>query len=310
MVEILELPIQSKMKDKFIQFLEFTKSKQDDWNFEGIISSVELKEPNHKYVGVSDSCNVCLHGLKSIVIFRNKNTNEYKGLGTICGANLIAIQKYEGDIDKLNYDRMVKLEKKTIIKRMLEHQAKMGKIILESKYYEEMNWLYELIEEAKIRYEDYFLGHYHNDSTFSSIYRNNLDFYISIYNQVERKGKLSTKQIDAIRKNMNKQSIEERFTKLDNILKETWIKVAKKRIMEIHHGIIQNLITPFKHKLNSWQRDVISDLNNWYINNGYYSEKQMGLILKIASQVEEKYVEYIEQEKERWEEQLEKIGAV
>lgn len=303
MVEIDEIPIQAKMKDKFMKFFEFTNTDQGDWSIEGIISSEELKVHDNQYHGVSDSCSVCLHGLMQIVVFKNKKTHEMKGFGIVCGSNLIAMQKYDGDLNKLNYDRIVKLERKTITKRMLEFQAESGRIVLETQYFEEITWLYEFVEEVKIRYEeDYFNN---TDPKFNNVF-STIRFFMSIYNQLQRKGKLSEKQIQSIRKDMgNEDAI---FDRIDAELKNLWLKIAKDSKISTYHSIIMELNKPYKHNLNQWQRKVVIDLYDWYQKNHYYSPKQMGLIYKIASQVDQVFVDNIDEKVEMWDDFLQEKG--
>jgi len=131
MVEINELPIAGKIKEKFITYLK-----------EHPIDSIHLGDFQKLKGG--DDCNVCGHALK----WAFYDDLDKTAIGICCGVNIIALQKCKGNFDKLNFDRIVKLEKKTIIKRQKEWEKKQVALKLEIKYNEEFKFCIKVVELA------------------------------------------------------------------------------------------------------------------------------------------------------------------
>lgn len=127
MVKITEIPITSKMKDKFEIFLK-----------KNPLGSIVFGDFGKWENG--GNCAVCGHRL--IWSFRNGMTD----IGICCATNLFALEKCEGNYDKLNFERIVKLEKKTIIKRQIEWKKKQIAQELEIKYNDEFKFCSEVVD--------------------------------------------------------------------------------------------------------------------------------------------------------------------
>lgn len=131
MVDITEIPLTGKMKEKFVEF--FSEHK---------LESISLGDFG-KWQG-GGTCAVCGHGLS----WAFRNNLEHRDIGICCATNILALQKCKGDYDKLNFDRIVKLEKKTIIKRQKEWEKKQEAIKLEIKYNDEFKFCTSVMNMA------------------------------------------------------------------------------------------------------------------------------------------------------------------
>lgn len=130
-VEINELPIKGKIKEKFLTYL---KVNPIDLIHLGSFTKLEG----------GGECDVCGHSLKWAFYDEfNKSA-----IGICCGINIIALQKCKGNFDKLNFDRIVALEKKTIIKKQKEWEKKQIALKLEIKYNDEFKFCIKVVELA------------------------------------------------------------------------------------------------------------------------------------------------------------------
>jgi len=117
MPKLLDLPIAGQIKRDFENFFDKTNSNIQDWEFDQVTKFSIMDIEMGKLKDVSDNCYICDHVIKNICVFRlKKDYSETKGLGVCCASNLMAMQQY-GSIENLNFERQVKLEKKTLLKK-------------------------------------------------------------------------------------------------------------------------------------------------------------------------------------------------
>jgi hypothetical protein len=279
MVKITELPISKKMQEQFEQFYKITST--ETFTFKEITSATILKVSPSMYPGVNPMCSVCGHGLETVLVFQSDQTGRLYGLGSVCGCNLIAMQK--DGIDQLNFNRTVALEKKTIMKRMLEFQAEQNKIKLEVEHTDAIYWLYQLVEESKIRLEEVYEGFFYHWADHVRFFKKHLEFYHSLYIQVTKKGTLSDKQINALKKSIH-IPVEEKLDKMERaweVAREQWEQDRK----------VQSAVCDMDSLLMHWERntygskqwdiDFIKNVREYYDKHKTLSDKQIAVIKKI-----------------------------
>lgn len=136
MVDIRDLPIDGKIKEKFVLYLE-----------KNPLNTLHLGD-FAKWEG-GGTCAICGHSLSWS--FRDMSPLGNRDIGICCGCNVLALQQCKGDFDALNFQRKLALEKRTIAKRQREFEKQQKAIELEIKYNDEFKFCTEL---TKRFYED------------------------------------------------------------------------------------------------------------------------------------------------------------
>ena len=289
------MPITNNMRERF-EFFDFTVGIDNNLKFEKMSNAKALTDVNgeDKDYGVKPVCHVCGKGLMNVVIYSYKegNTMEYYALGVVCASNIECIKEIDGmvNIDKMNYDRQVKLKKKTMIKRMLEFEAERGRIILESQYHDEMIYLHDLVGAYTEMLHNRYLPSWDHDFTLREILgtigqtraiyhviEDETNFFHSLYNAVNRKGKLSEKQMTALQKAMW-TSVEDRIGRLEQKLDYEDEKEWKSEVQRGHFSLVINLLSPYKYRLSQKDRKFLESVKEWKDSGKYYSDKQMSVI--------------------------------
>lgn len=259
MPKLLELPLSGKIRKDFESFFSATNSTAENWDLHDNYNPLEPK---------SKSCFICGHGIKNPVGFRNMETDQRVDIGVVCASNLLSLgMYYKGNIDKLNFDRQVRLEKKTIMKRLAERIAEQEMEQIKIKHGDIVDYL----EKFKNAIIDEFvpdrikkdideihimeLPRYCNWT--NNFFHYNIEFFFSIYDSIKH-GKLTDNQLRAMKKCIE-IPIEER---LDKIRREMAV-ITEKRKMETDSAEAIRLIDCFLEERPSYGGYVYQ---NWFVN--------------------------------------------
>lgn len=293
MVNIREIPITGKMREDFEKFFK-VNGEPEQFELSEVTTAKLLKAMPIK--GIRPNCSVCGHGLIIVPVFENKKSDKKFAVGQVCASNLRAIGKLKGDIDELNFKKMVKLERKTITKRMLEFEAEQNKISLEIIHNMEVTWLYELVNAMNEGIDgDFWTTYHHGGGSFGDRIRQDFKydviFFKSINSQIMRSGKLSDKQMVVLQKAMKRESdidkrIQDINTKFDRICEE-----AKRRAY--HDWFYGSILTMLKkYGLDNKDKTFLESLKQFYREKGYYTDKQITAIKFIWGRYYDTELEY------------------
>ena len=282
MVKITELPITGKMLEDFQKFFRLHEGP-GGWDY------MEMITYNPESPGdVPPICSVCGHGLKYIFVY-SKDGNRH-GFGVVCASNLEALQKK--DIDKLNYDRTVKLQRKTILKRMIEHQTAQNKLNLEVQHYDKVHYIVDIYNRLLDEYGEYTVSSWMvNSYSNSHPFKRYMEFFVSLYYSYER-GKLSEKQLSALGRSINKMTVDERMNAFAIAYDEEMDRQSKKNRQSRHYYIVYDMID--KWGLNDWERKFLKSVKEWFEAGKNYSEKQMETIRNVHDKHHETTCEQME----------------
>jgi hypothetical protein len=294
MVDITELPLTGKMKEKFNIFFQEIKQlgiPLDKIDFDGY----EYRKD------VSSNCDICGHAIKQRLKFKSQTKHPQKWeLGVCCASNLRAIQGVKGDIDKLNFDRKVVLEKKTILKRMREFEEEQSKIQLEIQKKDVLDFLNDFHKKLVKLCPHKFgvrregdeppsdLSSDHNNQGILA--RDTQGFLLSIRLSTKR-GQLTDNQEKAVRKYMERG--------LDNVFEEVKTKVREKeRKDDLHRKSLKVVYTYIEECLGTRSREgqwfpkvwkgyqeFLQSIRTQFREKGFLSEKQIKAVEKIHDKV-------------------------
>lgn len=285
MVGLRELPISGEIKRDFEGFLAKTGSIFSDWELTEVEENIPGIPTARVGKPLSSSCEVCGHGIKHVCIFERKTGSEAH-LGVVCASNLIAINKY-GSLDKLNFARKVKLEKKTILKKLLEFQAQQEKLKIEVKYFEEVKWLNELFAKVLEKYPNLY-GIAEGGYKFSSAFYKHLQFFQSVKVAFER-GKMTDNMALAVRKSMREKSIDQRVKELEDYVnylieqavKQEKIDQASHKLRCLYKVSYTGGGIWFNYSMWEGHRSFLASVIKQYDEKRFLSDKQIEVINKI-----------------------------
>lgn len=276
MVSIKELPITGAMKEHFERFLNIHPI--GDITFNEVVVFVKDDDGFIHPTDPDPQCSVCGHALKYGFVYRDPDGSRL-ALGTVCASNYEGVVKW-GSIEETNFHKIVRLEKKTMMKRLLEAQAEQGKIILETKYHNEITWLYSLIMTSQEEVPELWAWHFelmHMDSDRQRIWDEELKFFWSLYGQIERRGKLSEQQIIALNKAMQ-HTVDDRITRMQVKLDAVYERWRYGQRLRFHTGLISRLE---RDRKTAGVSAFLLSLKDQAKQKDYLTDKQLAAIRKI-----------------------------
>ncbi len=106
--------------------------------------------------------------------------------------------------------------------------------------------------------------------------------------EIQRKGKLSDKQISALNKNMKRYTVDERIKNLTDKMVVFDEVEKQKRIHFAHDSLVFNMVGNnnwnSKMRLSQKDREFLENVRDWSRGNGRnYTEKQRSAIRRIWS---------------------------
>ncbi len=285
MVSIREIPISGNIANDFNRFFQVLNDLE--------VPLKSLKLDGYKYrVDDSSSCAICGHAIKQRYLIKGDKGQKWE-LGIVCASNLLAIQNVDGNIDKLNYDRKVALEKKTILKRMKEFEEEQAKIQLEIQkgdIFDFLNSIHSRLVELKPRAFGVFKDEKPEDyPSYCSVLEQKARFFLSVRISMLR-GQLTKNQETAIRKQMElgvdsiiskiKSKIEAKERKDD--LRRRAMKIVYTYIEECMGTTSQGQWYP---KVWKGYHEFLQSIRNQFREKGFLSEKQMNAVEKIHDKI-------------------------
>ncbi|MFC1755459.1 hypothetical protein ACFL96_19060 [Thermoproteota archaeon] len=258
MVTITQIPISGKMREQFEVFLKGTQIT--DWSFSECVHFKVAQASPSFYPDAQPICDVCGHPIRRICLFDKKGESYRKSLGICCATNLLAMIEYKGDTDKLNYDRTVELQKKTMMKRFIEADKARKAIELETKYHTEFKYCTDVVEAVTKKYPKMF-EHWTDDSKLSKPVRQFSEFLVWL-----KQGTVNEYHLGKLREAMSGKEPKDWVLEVDN-----YAIVAKK----------QNKARQCIAKLLDVEKggNFIVNMSHW---GGDYTPKQIEVIERIA----------------------------
>lgn len=272
MVNITELPIAPKFKENF-----------DRWLGDRDIADVSLGNFS-KITEGSGNCAVCGHGIKY-----GMEEHGFRGrhIGICCATNIYALQECKGDFDKLNFERKVRLAKKTIYKRRKKWEAEQKKIQMQIKYSEEFQFCHKVLKDfvcEKELWDRNFFWFGNEGSLFLQSPNRNYEKAMAKIVQIKswlswaNSGVVNDAYLNQLRELM-KQTPKEIVDEFKMLLTEADKKqdefIAKRKKFD---DTMKDLHRLNDCRLSQYDWDKPKSLLNWGYEKNFFTDKQYSLI--------------------------------
>ena len=281
MPEIIELPIAGKIKEKFLAFLD--KNPLD-----------KIYLGNFMKLEGGGNCGVCNHNLKwGFTDFPDDN----RVIGICCGTNIIALQKCKGNFDKLNFERLVKLERKTIIKRQIEWEKTQKALQLEIKYNEEFKFCSEVVN--LVLSDNFFKEHKIVSEDDDDRNREEKSFFYAGLPQYKCDALSKVFQCDSWLRWLKAGTVSDYYLEnLHRLMPQTPLQIvneAKERLIQfeeiakqkeqerqLSYDYFEKVVKLKEIRLGKYDVDFVKSLNSFFSNKDYFTENQRNAIDRLC----------------------------